>query len=224
MRKTALLTGVAGLLLMTAPAFAQDGTAPQTPAPSSTPQDAAPPRSLTLQPGATVKGSDGAVLGQLEGARNGPGGQELTVRGADGQLRAIPVSGGVTQQGADISVGWSGSQFQAAPPIADPAQAAEPAEPATPAVPGQPGEPATPAQPATPATPATPAEPAATPDASTPPPGEATPTPETAPPPAEPTIAPDAASPPADETEPTPTEPADPAQTREPMTPDQPNA
>ena len=221
MRKTALLTGVAGLLLMTAPAFAQDGTAPQTPAPSSTPQDAAPPRSLTLQPGATVKGSDGAVLGQLEGARNGPGGQELTVRGADGQLRAIPVSGGVTQQGADISVGWSGSQFQAAPPIADPAQAAEPATPATPAVPGQPGEPATPAQPATPATPA---EPAATPDASNPPPGEATPTPETAPPPAEPTTAPDAASPPADETEPTPTEPADPAQTREPMTPDQPGA
>ena len=221
MRKTALLTGVAGLLLMTAPAFAQDGTAPQTPAPSSTPQDAAPPRSLTLQPGATVKGSDGAVLGQLEGARNGPGGQELTVRGADGQLRAIPVSGGVTQQGADISVGWSGSQFQAAPPIADPAQAAEPATPATPAVPGQPGEPATPAQPATPATPA---EPAATPDASNPPPGEATPTPETAPPPAEPTTAPDAASPPADETEPTPTEPADPAQTRKPMTPDQPGA
>ncbi|RZJ25965.1 MAG: superoxide dismutase, partial [Brevundimonas sp.] len=30
MRKTALLTGVAGLFLMTAPAFAQDSTAPQT--------------------------------------------------------------------------------------------------------------------------------------------------------------------------------------------------
>ena len=41
MRKTALLTGVAGLFLMTAPAFAQDGTAQQTrepaPAPAAAP-------------------------------------------------------------------------------------------------------------------------------------------------------------------------------------------
>ena len=129
MRKTALLTGVAGLLLMTAPAFAQDSTAPQTP-PAS---EAAPaqPQNLTLTPGANVKGSDGAVIGQLEGARNTPAGQELTVRGADGQLRGVPVSGGVRQDGADIAVGWTSAQFTAAPPIADEAAspAAEPAAP-----------------------------------------------------------------------------------------------
>ena len=43
MRKTALLSGVAGLLLMSAPAFAQDSTAPQTPpappAPATAPQE-----------------------------------------------------------------------------------------------------------------------------------------------------------------------------------------
>ena len=71
MRKTALLTGVAGLFLMTAPAFARDGT----------------------------------VLGQLEGARKTEAGQELTVRGTDGLLRGVPVSGGVRQDGADPAPG-----------------------------------------------------------------------------------------------------------------------
>ena len=82
MRKTALLTGVAGVLLMAAPAFAQDGAPAQTP---PAPAQAAPPAgeqvapeqpaTLTLQPGADVKGSDGAILGQLEGARNTETGQ-----------------------------------------------------------------------------------------------------------------------------------------------------
>ena len=71
MRKTALLTGVAGLFLMTAPAFARDGT----------------------------------VLGQLEGARKTEAGEELTVRGTDGLLRGVPVSGGVRQDGADPAPG-----------------------------------------------------------------------------------------------------------------------
>ena len=71
MRKTALLTGVAGLFLMTVPAFARDGT----------------------------------VLGQLEGARNTEAGQEMTVRGTDGLLRGVPVSGGVRQDGADPAPG-----------------------------------------------------------------------------------------------------------------------
>ena len=148
MRKTALLTGVAGLFLMTAPAFAQDSTAPQTP---PAPEQAAPPAgeqpateqaapeqpaTLTLQPGSDVKGSDGTVLGQLEGARNTETGQELTVRGADGQLRGIPVSGGVRQEGTGVAVGWTSAQFAAAPSITD--EAADVAEPAAPPMPDQP--------------------------------------------------------------------------------------
>jgi len=133
MRKTALLTGVAGLLLMTAPAFAQDSTAPQTqePAPAAAAaaaQPAAEQPTLTLQPGSDVKGSDGTVLGQLEGARNTEAGQELTVRGADGQLRGVPVSGGVRQDGEGVAVGWTTAQFAAAPAITDSADnVAEPA-------------------------------------------------------------------------------------------------
>jgi len=129
MRKTALLTGVAGLLLMTAPAFAQDSTAPQTPPPAEAPAEQ--PQNLTLTPGAEVKGSDGAVLGNLEGARNTPAGQELVVRGADGQLRGVAVAGGVRQEGAGVAVGVTSAQFSSAPPIADEA-AAPAAEPAAP--------------------------------------------------------------------------------------------
>jgi len=150
MRKTALLTGVAGLFLMTAPAFAQDSTAPQTPpAPAEQAAAPAPTQSLTLQPGSDVKGSDGAVLGKLEGARNTEAGQELTVRGADGALRGIPVSGGVRQDGAGVAVGWTSAQFSAAAAIegdASPASDdAAPTEPATtpdgrmPSGPGQTG-------------------------------------------------------------------------------------
>ena len=133
MRKTALLTGVAGLFLMTAPAFAQDSTAPQTqePAPAAAAaaaQPAAEQPTLTLQPGSDVKGSDGTVLGQLEGARNTEAGQELTVRGTDGQLRGVPVAGGVRQDGEGVAVGWTTAQFAAAPAITD--SAADVAEPA----------------------------------------------------------------------------------------------
>ncbi len=143
MRKTALLTGVAGLLLITAPAFAQDSTAPQTP---PAPAEAAPPAAeqpateqpatLTLQPGSDVMGSDGTVLGQLEGARNAPTGQELTVRGPDGQLRAVPVTAGVRQEGTGVAVGWTSAQFASAPSITD--SAADVAEPAAPPMPDQP--------------------------------------------------------------------------------------
>ena len=139
MRKTALLTGVAGLFLMTAPAFAQDSTAAPTPDPAA--QAAAPaaeqPRTLTLQPGSDVRGSDGAVLGQLEGARNTEAGQELTVRGPDGQLRGVPVSGGVAQDGEGVAVGWTSAQFESAPAITD--EAAPVAEPAAPPMPDDPG-------------------------------------------------------------------------------------
>lgn len=163
MRKTALLTSVAGLLLMTAPAFAQD-TAPQTPPPGSPPA-AEQPASLTLNPGQTVRGSDGAELGKLVGARNTPAGQELVVRGSDGQLRGVPTAG-IAQQGSDITVSVSSGQFQSAPAITDaetppsegpPPPAAEPAEPAEPAE-----EPAEPAPP--PAEPTAPPPPTPTPN------------------------------------------------------------
>jgi len=135
MRKTALLTGVAGLFLMTAPAFAQDSTATQTPpAPAEAAQPAdAQPATLTLQPGSDVQGSDGMVLGQLEGARNTEAGQELTVRGPDGQLRAVPVSAGVRQEGDGVAVGWTSAQFASAPSIDDSAMdVTEPAAPPAP--------------------------------------------------------------------------------------------
>jgi len=175
MRKTALLTGVAGLFLMTAPAFAQDSMATQTPATAQAP--AAAPQTLTLQPGADVKGSDGTVIGKLEGVRTGAEGQELTVRGSDGQLRGVPTAG-VHQDGAAVAVGWTGAEFQAAPAIAG-----APPAPVTPPTTEAPADTGMPGMPMTPAVPATP------------PAGEGAQTPptETAPP----SQAPDAATPPA---------------------------
>lgn len=135
MRKIALLSGVASLFLMTAPAFAQDSMSPQTPpavAATGAPE-AEPTQDLTLQPGSDVKGSDGVVLGKLEGARNTEAGQELTVRGADGSLRGIPVSGGVRQDGTGVAVGWTSTQFSAAAAISDDATpASEPTSPSEP--------------------------------------------------------------------------------------------
>ncbi len=175
MRKTALLSGVAGLLLMTAPAFAQDSTAPQTPpaapAPATQPQEpmapAAPatpaqPQTLTLTPGAPVAGVDGTSLGTLEGARSTPAGQELTVRGTDGQLRGVPVSGGVEQNGPGVTVGWNAEQFQAAPVIEGAAPA--PTETAQPApTPSPTSEPMTPPDASAPTLPTEPTDPASPP-------------------------------------------------------------
>lgn len=173
MRKTALLSGVAGLLLMSAPAFAQDSTAPQTPpappAPATAPQEpmapAAPatapaqPQTLTLTPGAPVAGVDGTPLGTLEGARSTPAGQELTVRGSDGQLRGVPVSGGVEQNGPGVTVGWNAEQFRAAPAIEGAAPAASktapPAPTSEPMTPPAASEPTLPAEPTDPASPPT---------------------------------------------------------------------
>lgn len=113
-RKTALIAGAAGALFLTAPALAQDALAPQTPPAAETP-------GLTLQPGASVRSEDGSTLGQLAGVRtNAAGEQELTVLGADGQIRAVPL-GGFRQDGADVVVGFTAEQFQAAPTVsADP--------------------------------------------------------------------------------------------------------
>lgn len=184
MRKTALLSSVAGLFLMSAPAFAQD-PAPQTP-PATPPaaEAQAQPQSLTLMPGMTVRGSDGSELGKLEGARQTPAGQELTVRGADGQLRGVPTSG-LTQDGDVVVAAWSNQQFTAAPAITDtpaapapdaeapPATtttpAAEPTTPATtdPSASPQPTDPAAPPPAEQPTTPGE--EPSTEPDGTTPP-------------------------------------------------------
>ena len=158
-RKTVLLAGVTAAFLTAAPAFAQDAAAPAT-APQTAP--AAAQGSLQLQPGASVKGSDGTVLGALEGVQsNAAGEQELTVRGTDGNLRGVPL-GGLRQEGADVVVGWSSAEFNTAPVVEDAAPAGENGD-----VPAA-GDPVTNPAPA-PTEPATPPEPVPAPDAATPP-------------------------------------------------------
>lgn len=144
-RKTALLTGIAGAFLFAAPVLAQDATTPQTPEPAPAEAPAAQPQSLTLTPGATVKSADGSELGKLVGAQNGASGQELTVRGADGSVRPVPVAG-IRQDGADIVVNASLSDFQAATPVAGEAPAATPPVDATDAT-AEPTDSAEPAEP-----------------------------------------------------------------------------
>jgi hypothetical protein len=116
-RKTVLLAGVTAALFTAAPALAQDA-APTAPAAAAATQG-----TLQLQPGANVKGSDGSILGKLEGVQsNAAGDQELTVRGSDGDLRGVPL-GGLRQDGADVVVGWSSAEFQTAPVVEDAAPA-----------------------------------------------------------------------------------------------------
>jgi hypothetical protein len=140
-RKTALLTGIAGAFLFAAPVLAQDATTPQTPEPAPAEAPAAQPQSLTLTPGATVKSADGTELGKLVGAQNGAAGQELTVRGADGSVRPVPVAG-IRQEGDAIVVNASLADFQSAAPIGGeaPAEATPPAD-ATDTPPAEPTEP-----------------------------------------------------------------------------------
>ncbi len=158
-RKTVLLAGVAAAFLTAAPAFAQD-------APAAAPAaEAQAQGSIQLQPGSNVKGSDGTVLGTLEGVQsNAAGEQELTVRGADGDLRGVPL-GGLTQQGADVVVGISSAEFSTAPVV-------EAAAPAT-----TDGTAPTPSDPAANPAPA-PGEPEAKPEPSTEPDGSTPPAPQ----------------------------------------------
>jgi len=165
--KTVLLAGAAAAFMTAAPAMAQE----TTPAPAAAPAAAASSQqSLSLNPGSSVAGPDGE-LGKLEGVQsNAEGKQELTVRGADGQLRAVPLSG-IRQEGTGVVVAYTKAEFDAASPIAGapPAPAAAPAAPAPSAAPTpdtmseptmEPTDPAT-TEPATPA-----------PDAATPAPTE----------------------------------------------------
>jgi hypothetical protein len=143
--KTALLAGAAAAFMTAAPALAQD----TTPSPAAAPAAAASSQqSLSLNPGSSVSGPDGE-LGKLEGVQtNAEGKQELTVRGADGQLRAVPLSG-IRQEGTGVVVAYTKAEFDAAAPIAA-APAAPAADPA--AAPAPTSEPAVePTDPATPA-------------------------------------------------------------------------
>lgn len=127
-RKTVLLAGVTAALFTAAPSLAQDAPAPAQTDPSAQAQ-AQSQGSIQLQPGSSVKGSDGAVLGVLEGVQsNAAGEQELTVRGADGNLRGVGLAG-LTQQGADVIVGVSAAEFSASPVVEDAAPAADEAAP-----------------------------------------------------------------------------------------------
>lgn len=131
--KTVLLAGAAAAFMTAAPAMAQE----TTPAPAAAPAAAASSQqSLSLNPGSGVAGPDGE-LGKLEGVQsNAEGKQELTVRGADGQLRAVPLSG-IRQEGTGVVVAYTKAEFDAAAPIAGapPAPAAAPAAPAPSAAP-----------------------------------------------------------------------------------------
>ncbi|KQS57504.1 hypothetical protein ASG17_01955 [Brevundimonas sp. Leaf363] len=126
-RKTALLATVATLFIaapalaqeepaeaMTTPAEATAPAMPETAAPAATP---APQAALSLTAGSNVTSSDGIVLGQLQGAQtNASGDQELTVKGTDGQIRAVPLNG-LRQEGEGVVVGWSQAEFKAATPM-----------------------------------------------------------------------------------------------------------
>lgn len=161
--KTVLLAGAAAAFMTAAPAMAQE----TTPAPAAAPAAAASSQqSLSLNPGSSVAGPDGE-LGKLEGVQsNAEGKQELTVRGADGQLRAVPLSG-IRQEGTGVVVAYTKAEFDAAAPIAGapPAPAAAPAAPAPSAAPTPDTMSGPTTEPTDPATtePATPAPDAATP-------------------------------------------------------------
>ena len=115
-RKTALLYSMTGALMIAAPAFAQEQTQDMATPPASA-EAPAQPQSLTLNPGASVKSADGTELGKLVGAQDGANGQELTVRGADGVVRPVALKG-IRQEGTDIIVDATMTDYQSAAPIA----------------------------------------------------------------------------------------------------------
>lgn len=123
-RKTALLTGVAGALMFAAPAFAQDmtqdpATDPMTQPPAAAEAEATAEQSGSVAPGAQVTSSDGASLGILEGAGVDASGQQtLQVRAEDGQLREAPIDGATLDNGA-VVLTWTEAEFDAAPAVAD---------------------------------------------------------------------------------------------------------
>lgn len=120
-RKTALLTGVAGALMFAAPAFAQEVPTedPMTAQPPMEQPAAEPEASGSVAPGAEVRAADGASLGILEGAGVDASGQQtLQIRTADGQLREAPIEGAGLDNGA-VVLAWTEAEFEAAPAVSD---------------------------------------------------------------------------------------------------------
>ena len=183
--KTAFLTSAAAAFLIAAPALAQDA-ASTPPASPDAAAAASSQQSLQLTPGVSVQGPDGE-LGKLEGVQtNASGAQELTVRGADGQVRAVPLNG-IRQEGEAVKVDYTKAEFDAAaaiegeasatpdattPPADDamtsptapePTTAPDAAEPTPPTLPAEPA----PTEPTDPATSSDPTTPPASPQGST---------------------------------------------------------
>lgn len=71
---------------------------------------------LSIDAGAEVRATDGAVLGQVVRTTRDAAGrvETLVVRSADGALKAVPASG-ASVQGEAVVTGWSQAQFDAAP-------------------------------------------------------------------------------------------------------------
>lgn len=71
---------------------------------------------LNVNAGATVRGTDGAILGQVVRATRDTAGrvQGFVVRSADGALKAVPATG-ASVQGDVLTTGWSEAEFEAAP-------------------------------------------------------------------------------------------------------------
>jgi hypothetical protein len=121
-RKTALMAGVAGALMMAAPALSQEtiqdpATDPMTQTEPMT--EAEVEAEASVAPGAEVKASDGASLGILEGAGVDAAGQQtLQIRGSDGQLREAPIAGAALDNGA-VVLTWTEAEFEAAPAVSE---------------------------------------------------------------------------------------------------------
>lgn len=176
--KTAFLTSAAAAFLIAAPALAQDA-ASTPPASPDAAAAASSQQSLQLTPGVSVQGPDGE-LGKLEGVQtNASGAQELTVRGADGQVRAVPLNG-IRQDGAAVKVDYTKAEFDAAaaiegeasatpdattPPADDAMTSPTAPEPTTAPDAADPTPPTLPAEPA----PTEPTDPATSSDPTTPP-------------------------------------------------------
>ena len=179
--KTAILGSAAAAFMIASPVLAQDAatSAPQTPATQQpAAQEPAAQPSLSLTPGTPVHGPDGE-LGKLEGVQNNASGaQELTVRGADGQLRAVPLNG-VRQDGANVSVDYTKAEFDAAAPIPDAPATAPTSAPSTTSPSSNPPATTMPSTPPVLPTPTTPepaipdpADPSGSSDPMAPPPGD----------------------------------------------------
>ena len=111
MRTRAFVSGLTGLLLLSTPVLAQTPPGP----PPALPTQVETPEPITIEPGARIRSSDGAVLGQFFGWRTNPAGsRELVVRSVEGEFRAVPVDG-ISQTGREYRVGWTHHQFMEAP-------------------------------------------------------------------------------------------------------------